>query len=181
VLITEANVDPAFCGTRLSSAATNGVFSIALPDPAEGNGQGSAHPVSKLPWEMPWRVIMVGDSLAAIVESTLVTDLSRPSAVADTSWIKPGRVAWSWWSDPPSPKNADSQKKFVDLAVEMGWEYVLVDANWTIMETGNIHEVLRYAKEKGVGVLLWYNSGDRTTWLQRNRVTASLSRCVNSS
>jgi hypothetical protein len=159
VLITEANVDPGFCAARLSSAATNAVFTVTLPDPAEGNGQGSVRPVSKLPWEMPWRVIVVGDSPGVVVESTLVTDLSRPSAVADTSWIKPGRVAWSWWSDPPSPKNAESQKKFVDLAVEMGWEYVLVDANWTIMETGNIHDVLRYAKEKGIGVLLWYNSG----------------------
>jgi hypothetical protein len=41
----------------------------------------------------------------------------------------------------------------------MGWEYVLVDANWTIMDNGTIHDVLRHAKEKNVGVLLWYNSG----------------------
>jgi alpha-glucosidase len=41
----------------------------------------------------------------------------------------------------------------------MGWEYMLVDANWDIMDNGNIHDVLRHAKQKGVGVLLWYNSG----------------------
>jgi hypothetical protein len=158
-LITEANVDATFCGTRLSSAATNGVFTIVFPDPAEGHGQGSPEPASGLPWTMPWRVILVGSTLAGIVESTLVTDLSAPSAVADTGWIKPGRVAWSWWSDQPSPRSAAAQRKFVDLAVEMGWEYVLVDANWPIMENGNIHEVLEYAKAKGVDVLLWYNSG----------------------
>lgn len=158
-LITEANVTGAFCGTRLSSAATNGQFTVSFPDPAEGNGQGDSHPSSSLPWEMPWRVVILGNSLATIVESTLVTDLSAPSAVTDTSWVKPGRVAWSWWSDAPSPKSAAAQRKFIDLAKVMGWEYVLVDANWTIMEDGNIHDVLNYAKERGVGVLLWYNSG----------------------
>jgi hypothetical protein len=158
-LITEAGVGTNFCGMRLGSKPTNGVYSIALPDPAEGNGQGSAQPSSVLPWEMPWRVIILGRSLAPIVESTLVTDVNPPSRLSDTSWIHPGRVAWSWWSDNPSPKDGAKQKKFVDLAAEMGWEYVLVDANWTIMDNGTIHDVLRYAKQKGVGVLLWYNSG----------------------
>ncbi|HWI59224.1 MAG TPA: glycoside hydrolase family 97 catalytic domain-containing protein, partial [Bacillota bacterium] len=158
-LITEAGVNETFCGTRLSSAPTNGVYTIALPNPAEGNGHGSVKPSAALPWEMPWRVIVVGSSLGTIVESTLVTDVSAPSRVPDTSWIRPGRVAWSWWSDNPSPKDAAKQKQFVDLAAQMGWEYMLVDANWTIIDNGSIHDVLRYAKSKGVGVLLWYNSG----------------------
>jgi alpha-glucosidase len=153
-LITEANVGPTYCGCRLSNNPQNGIYTVAFPAPAEGNRTGSANPSSSLPWEMPWRVVVLGNSLGAIVESTLVTDLSTPSRVEDTSWIKPGRVAWSWWSDQPSPKDA-----FVDFAAEMGWEYVLVDANWTIMEKGNIHDVIRHAAEKGVGVLLWYNSG----------------------
>jgi hypothetical protein len=158
-LITEAGVGTNFCGMRLGSNPTNGVYSITLPDPAEGNGHGSAQPSSVLPWEMPWRAIIVGRSLVPIVESTLVTDVNPPSRLSDTSWIHPGRVAWSWWSDNPSPKDGAKQKKFVDLAAEMGWEYVLVDANWTIMDNGTIHDVLRHAKQKGVGVLLWYNSG----------------------
>ena len=158
-LITEANVGPDFCGSRLSSTAPGGLYRVSLPQPAEGNGQGSVKPAAKLPWEMPWRVVMVGDSLAAIVESTLVDDVSAPNRLTDTSWIHPGRVAWSWWSDNPSPMDGAKQRKFVDLAAEMGWEYMLVDANWTIMDKGNIHDVIRYAKSKGVGVLLWYNSG----------------------
>jgi hypothetical protein len=158
-LLTEANTDERFCGTRLSNAARDGVYKIAFPDPAEGNGTGPVKPSAALPWEMPWRVGILGDSLGTIVESTLVTDVSAPSALNDASWIKPGRVAWSWWSDNPSPRSASKQKRFVDLAVEMGWEYVLVDANWTIMEDGNVREVIEYAKQKGIGVLLWYNSG----------------------
>ncbi len=158
-LITEANLGDNYCGTRLSSTAPGGVYRIALPDPEEGHGTGSVNPTSKLPWGMPWRVIILGSSLANIVESTLVTDLSEPSQIQDPGWIHPGRVAWSWWSDPPSPQDGAKQKQFVDLAAEMGWEYVLVDANWDIMDNGNIHDVIRYAKSKGIGVLLWYNSG----------------------
>jgi len=158
-LITESGLGPNFCGSRLANTAPHGVYRIALPDPAEGNGYGSANPSSTLPWTMPWRVIIVGSSLGSIVESTLVHDVSEASRLRDTGWIKPGRVAWSWWSDNPSPQDGAKQKKFVDLAAEMGWEYVLVDANWDIMDNGNIHDVLRYAQSKGVGVLLWYNSG----------------------
>ncbi len=158
-LITEAGLGTNYCGTRLSSTAPHGIYRVALPDPKEGNGAGSIYPTSTLPWEMPWRAILLGSSLGEIVESTLVTDLTAPSRVADSSWIKPGRAAWSWWSDNPSPQDGAKQMKFVDLAAEMGWEYVLVDANWDIMDKGNIHDVIRYAKKKGVGVLLWYNSG----------------------
>ncbi|MCP5520869.1 MAG: glycoside hydrolase family 97 protein [Verrucomicrobiales bacterium] len=158
-LITEANLDRNSFGARLAGEPTDGVYRIRFPEPEEGLGTGDLKPTFRLPWTSPWRVILLGDTPEDIVESTLVNDLSEPSRVADTSWIKPGRVAWSWWSDQPSPRDGAKQKQFVDLAAEMGWEYILVDANWTIMDNGNIHDVIRYAKEKGVGVLLWYNSG----------------------
>jgi hypothetical protein len=158
-LISESNVQANFCGTRLASVAPHGVYRISLPEPGEGNGQGAVQPSAATPWEMPWRVILLGSTLGDVVESTLVDDLAEPSWLKDTSWIRPGRVAWSWWSDNDSPRDGAKQKKFVDLAAEMGWEYVLVDANWDLMDNGNIHDVLRYAKEKGVGVILWYNSG----------------------
>ena len=83
----------------------------------------------------------------------------RPCAVKDTSWIKPGRASWSWLSDHDSPQDCTKLKTFVDLAAEMGWEYSLVDANWNIMKNGTIHDLIAYARSKGVGLLLWYNSG----------------------
>ncbi len=158
-LITEAGVSPSFCASRLSNSATGGLYTVTLPSTTEGNGTGEVRPSAQLPWTMPWRVIILGSSLATMVESTLVTDVSEPSQVPDTTWVRPGRVAWSWWSDNPSPRSAPAQRQFIDLAAEMGWEYVLVDANWTIMEEGNLQEVLKYAKSRNVGVLLWYNSG----------------------
>ncbi len=159
LLLTEAEIDGSYCGTRLQQHAEDGLYKIRFPDPAEGNSIGAVNPVHSLPWQTPWRVIMVGNSLAQIVESTLVTDLSAPSAVENTDWIKPGRVSWSWWSEQDSPQKIDRLLAFVDLAAEMNWEYSLVDANWNYMEAEKIERLAAHAKEIGVGLIFWYNSG----------------------
>jgi hypothetical protein len=105
-----------------------------MPSEDEGNGMGAVKPVSTLPWTTPWRVVIIGGSLAPIVESNLVEGLNPPSIAGDEKWIRPGRVSWSWWSDNASPRNIRALRDFVDLAAEMGWEYSLVDANWNLME-----------------------------------------------
>jgi hypothetical protein len=159
LLVTEAALDESYCGSRFAADAPGGVYRLRFPDPGEGRGVGEVNPSSTLPWTMPWRVVVIGDAAARIAESDLVSDLSPPSRVADTSWIKPGRASWSWWSESDSPKHAEALNRFVDLAAEMGWEYSLVDANWNVMETGKIEDVVAHAREKGVGLLFWYNSG----------------------
>jgi hypothetical protein len=158
-LVTEAAVDGSYCGSRLAREAPGNLYRLRFPDPGEGNGTGDVEPSSTLPWATPWRVIVLGSSLAPIVESTLVESLNPPCAVADTIWIKPGRASWSWLFDPPSPQDCTKLKAFVDLAADMGCEYTLVDANWDIMKNGTVHDVIAYARSKGVGVWLWYNSG----------------------
>lgn len=158
-LITEAATDGTYCGCRLEQNAADGLYPIRFPDEAEGNYTGQVNPSSNLPWATPWRVIMLGESLGAIVESTLVENLNPPSIVEDASWIKPGRTSWSWLFDHDSPQDHDKLRRWIDLAAEMGWEYSLIDANWTIMKNGTIHDLVAYANEKGVGLLLWYNSG----------------------
>ncbi|UCG58207.1 MAG: glycoside hydrolase family 97 catalytic domain-containing protein, partial [Phycisphaerales bacterium] len=158
-LLTEAGLEPSYCACRLEQKAPGGVYRLRFPDEGEGNHTGTVEPSWTLPWATPWRVVMVAESLSKIVESTLVTNLSPPSIVRDTSWIKPGRASWSWLSDHDSPQDFDKLRKFVDLAAEMGWEYSLVDANWTVMKNGTIHDLIEYAASKGVGLLLWYNSG----------------------
>jgi len=159
LLLAEAAVDATYCGTRLGAKAPHGVYRIRFPQAGEGHGVGEVCPQSTLPWQTPWRVILVADTLAEIVESTFVEDLNPPSAVAGAAWIKPGRVAWSWWSDHDSSRDFGKLREFVDLAAEMGWEYSLVDANWTLMDGGDVRQLARYAASKGVGLLLWYNSG----------------------
>ncbi len=159
ILLAEAAVDGSYCGTRLAAEAPGGRYQLRFPDPGEGNGVGPVEPSSPLPWATPWRVIMVGRTLNDVVRSTMVTDLCPPCAIEDTSWIKPGRAAWSWWSDHDSPRDYQKQIEFIDLAADMGWEYYLVDANWTLMDGGDVRKMARYAESKGVGLLLWYNSG----------------------
>jgi len=158
-LVTEAGLDGSYCGCRLSQNAPQGVYRIRFPDAGEGDGASAVEPSWTLPWATPWRVIVLGDSPADIVESTLVTDVGPPSVVKDTSWIKPGRASWSWLFDHDSPQDCTKLKAWVDLAAEMGWEYSLVDANWDRMKNGTIHDLIAYANSKGVGLLLWYNSG----------------------
>jgi hypothetical protein len=97
--------------------------------------------------------------MGTIIESNLVHHLADANKLGDVSWVKPGRAAWSWWGDHESSKDFVKQKKFIDLAKEMGWEYSLVDANWDMMEGGNMAELAEYAKTKNIRLILWYNSG----------------------
>lgn len=97
--------------------------------------------------------------MGPIVESTLVQDLAPPGPARPPAWVRPGRVAWSWWSEQDSPRRLERMKEFVDFAAEMGWEYFLVDANWNYVDEPAMLDLFRHARRRGVGVLLWYNSG----------------------
>lgn len=159
ILLTEAGLDTTYCGSHLDGQAPNGLYTIRFPETGEGWNTGTVEPSSTLPWATPWRVIEIGKTPAGIVESTLVTDVSPPSRIEKTDWIRPGRVSWSWWSDNNSPTDAAKLRKFVDLSGNMGWEYSLVDANWNKMPPETIPSLVQYAAERNVGILLWYNSG----------------------
>jgi alpha-glucosidase len=148
VLLTEAAVyGDSYGANHLGGPTSDGVFSIQF---AGGNYTGER------PLFTPWRVAIIG-TLADIVESTLVENLNPPCEIEDTSWIRPGRVAWSWWTDGGSPGNLDVQKQYVDFAAEMGWEYILVDCGW---DPQWVPELVKYASEKRVSVLLWCNWND---------------------
>ena len=107
----------------------------------------------------PWRFAIIG-SLADVVESTLVTDLATPSQIADISWIQPGVSSWIYWAYNHGSKDYALVKQYIDLAAQMGWPYCLVDWEWPEMTNGgDINDVMAYAKQKGVKINLWYNSG----------------------
>jgi len=53
---------------------------------------------AKLPHNSPWRVMMIGDRIGALVESNLLTNLSEPCRIKDLSWIKPGKTTFPWWN-----------------------------------------------------------------------------------
>ena len=115
-------------------------------------------------WTSPWRVIIVG-KLEDVVASTLVTDVSEPCRISDTSWIKPGSVSWIYWAYNHGSNDYQIIKQYVDMAVDMHWPYVLIDAEWDEMKNGgSIEDAIRYAHDRGIKPLLWYNSS--TAWLK---------------
>ena len=115
-------------------------------------------------WTSPWRVIIVGN-LKDVVASTLVTDVCEPCRISDTSWIKPGSVSWIYWAYNHGSNDYQIIRQYVDMAVDMHWPYVLIDAEWDEMKNGgSIEDAIRYALDKGIKPLLWYNSS--TAWLK---------------
>lgn len=109
-------------------------------------------------WCSPWRMAVIG-SLADVVESTLVTDLSEPCRLTDTEWIEPGVVSWIYWAHNHGSNDYNIIKQYVDMAVELKLPYVLIDAEWDGMKDGKtIEDAVNYAKSKGVKPMIWYNS-----------------------
>ncbi|HLR26914.1 MAG TPA: glycoside hydrolase family 97 N-terminal domain-containing protein, partial [Fodinibius sp.] len=158
LLISEAGMNGHYPGTRLQQQAPDGNYQVGFPQPGEQFPDGALYPQSKLPWSSPWRIIAIG-SLETITESTLATDLARPAVLSDTSWINPGRASWSWAKLKDASITYEVQKRFIDYAAEMGWEYTLVDVNWdTTIGYERIEELAHYAATKDVSLLLWYNS-----------------------
>jgi hypothetical protein len=160
VLVTEAGLDRTSYGVHVERSAEDGLYRVRLPEEEETYGVAPRAAAITLPWASPWRVLIIGSELGTIVESTLVTDLAQPAAFGDVSWVKPGRVSWSWWSDMTSPRDYQKVFPFVDLASRLKWEYSLLDAGWQQMKNGGTPEDLaEYAKARNVGLIAWYNSG----------------------
>lgn len=158
-LLTETGVDGYYCASHLSDYH-DGVYTIAYPMSEENNGNGSASPGIALPGKTPWRTITVSDghNLAPIVETTIPWDLVDPLYTTDRP-ARPGRGTWSWllWQD--GSINYDDQVRFIDLAAEMGYENTLID-NWWNTNIGRerMAGLARYARGKGVNLILWYSS-----------------------
>lgn len=160
ILISEANVNRNYCGSHLEDSLQNGNYSIAFPQPRERTElDAPLYPEGKLPFETPWRVIIMGKSLAPIVETNLITDLSAPSKIKDDDFVKPGLVSWSWILLKDDSTRYNTQKRFIDFASNMNWRYCLIDAKWD-KQIGydRIQKLAEYAKSKNVGLFLWYNS-----------------------
>ncbi len=156
VLLTEADVDGRYSGSHLTHKDGGTAYSVALAEDAAVTSQG--------PLATPWRTAIVG-GLDTLVGSTLVDDLAPPSQVKDTSWIRPGINDWSWLSDGSSPGDYGRQRDFVDYAAEHGLPYTLVDAGW---RESWVPELVRYARARGVDVILWFDWSDLRTQKQRD-------------
>jgi len=120
----------------------------------------------------PWRVIMIGETPGTLIESEIVQNLNEPCAIADPSWIKPGMSAWDHWWSAEVKMEMHVIKKYIDLAAEMGWPYMLVDWQWygkfnspeaditKVAPQLDMPEIISYAKSRNVKIILWLYSKD---------------------
>jgi len=179
ILITETGLTHNYSGTRLRPESPKGEYRVGFPQNGETIPGKILKPHSTLPWSTPWRVLTIG-SLATIIESTHATDLADPPVAGDYSFVKPGHASWSWGLLKDESVNDETQKKFIDYAADMGWEYTLVDVNWdTNIGYDRIAELANYADSVGVGLFLWYNSAgywNQTPYHPRNRLLTHESR-----
>lgn len=125
----------------------------------------------KLPFQSPWRVVMMGNSYGELLENNyLIQNLNPPSEIKDESWITPGKVL--------RETTLTTQGGFaaIDFVASHNMQYVLFDAGWYGNEMDNISDattvtldpkrskgpfeieaITKYAKEKDIGVILYVN------------------------
>jgi alpha-glucosidase len=117
----------------------------------------------------PWRVIGIADRDGDLLTNQIVYLLEKPSLVQDTSWIKPGKVAWDWWNfnnvygvDFKAGVNTETYKYYIDFAAKYGLPYIILDEGWyklgnllEVVPEINMNELTAYARQKNVGIILW--------------------------
>jgi alpha-glucosidase len=117
----------------------------------------------------PWRLVGIAEHDKDLLANPLVWLLEKPSELADTSWIKPGKVAWDWWNanniygvDFKAGINTQTYKYYIDFAARNHLDYIILDEGWyklgnvlDVVPAINMEELTAYAKQKNVGIILW--------------------------
>jgi len=124
----------------------------------------------------PWRYFVITKEDKQLIENTMTLKLAPKSELKETTWIKPGQASWEWWNGatPYGPDvnfvsgyNLDTYKYYIDFASKFGIKYIIMDEGWANSTEDpyspnpnvNVHELIKYGKEKNVGIVLWL------TWL----------------
>ncbi|MDR6513485.1 glycoside hydrolase family 97 protein [Chryseobacterium camelliae] len=179
ILLSETGVNSLYCASHLDTTPENNLYQVAYPNMAENNGFGSTGAAISLPGKTPWRTITVGESLKPIVETTIPFDVVEPM-YAPSQKYSFGKSTWSWilWQD--NSMNYDDQKKFIDLAAAMNYQFILMDALWDKnIGKERMRELVQYARSKNVGVMLWYNSNGAANDAPmgpRNKMSSAIER-----
>lgn len=161
ILLHESGLTSDYHASHLAAEAPGGTYRIAGPLASDGLGFGDTRAAMTAPAAMPWRFMVISRRLGDIAESNRVFDLAPPTTMTDTGWIKPGVSSWSWLTDHDSSQDLGKLKSFIGLAADMGWAYSLVDANWNRIGPDALEQLVAEGNRRGVGLLVWYNSGGR--------------------
>jgi alpha-glucosidase len=111
----------------------------------------------------PWRVILIGGDLNALVNSDIVSSLNPspdPKLFAKglkTGWIKPGRAVWKYLNG-GGDGTLEVMKHFTDGAAALGFEHNILEGFWSRWKPEEIRELVNYSRQKGVGIWFWKHS-----------------------
>jgi alpha-glucosidase len=117
----------------------------------------------------PWRVLGIAERDADLITNPLVYLLAKPTELTDTSWIRPGKVAWDWWNANnlhgvpfKAGVNTETYKHYIDFASQHGLEYVILDEGWyklgdllSVVPEIDMDALAAHARQKNVGLILW--------------------------
>jgi alpha-glucosidase len=157
---TETSADPA--------AAAAVTLAARLAPRPDGEGVVKAD----TPHRSPWRVLMIGREPGRLVESEIVRNLSTPSQLKDSEWVKPGMMAWDHWWTGDTVMDTATIKEYIQFAADMGWPYQLIDWGWygesnraeaditRVTDSLDMGEIRRFAEEKDVRLWLWLHWTD---------------------
>lgn len=115
----------------------------------------------------PWRVVMIGADLNALVNGDIIHNLSPPPDPKlfpqglKTDWIKPGRAVWKYLDG--GENTLEEMKNFSRLAGQLGFEYNVVEGFWQRWTEDQMRELVDYARQYHVGIWFWKHSRDLRT------------------
>ena len=119
---------------------------------------------------LPWRAVVITEKDADILNCDMAQRLAPACRISDTSWIRPGKVAWDWWNntnitgvDFPSGMNTKTYQYYIDFAAKNHLEYIIIDEGWSgkeslmseLNEEIDLPQLIAYGQQKGVGIILW--------------------------
>jgi len=111
----------------------------------------------------PWRVVLVGSDLNALVNSDAIHNLCPPADSKlfpqglKTEWIKPGRAVWKYL-DGGGAGTVENMKKFSKEAAELGFEHNILEGFWSKWSDDSIRNLVNYSNQKKVGIFVWAHS-----------------------
>ena len=115
----------------------------------------------------PWRVVLVGKDLNALVNTSLIARLSPPPDArlfpqgSRTAWVKPGRAVWKYLDG--GENTAETVREFSRLASKLGFEHQVVEGFWQRWPMDELKSVIEESRKLGVGIWLWKHSNQLRT------------------
>jgi alpha-glucosidase len=128
----------------------------------------------------PWRVILYANDLNALVNNKVIENLNPApdtKLFAQTDYIQPGKSVWSWITRDEQYMQPASEKRFIDAASALQFEYTLLDEGWETQwprKWEQLQELCTYAAQRKVKVWVWKHSKDIRDTTQRNHFLDSV-------